>query len=176
MRLRLGADAAVAAWVAARIPHMHGAGFGPCTAIGVEADDGSPLGGVVFNEWRPMFQSLEMSCAADSRRWLTRPIVKQILAYPFRQLNCVRVTAVVARKDKHVRGFIEKLGFRCEGIVRKGLLVDDAAIYGLLRDEWVRGPWSDGQTLAAYPARPRPGLQRADRFQPADGAVAVRPQ
>jgi len=165
VRLVIGRDADVGAWVAQRIPAMHGTLFQAFTAIGVEAEDGTPLGGVVFTEYRPMFRSLEMACASDSPRWLTRSIVKEILRYPFRQLNCVRVTAVVARKDKRTRGFIEKLGFRCEGIVRKGLLVDDAAIYGLLRDEWLRGRWTDGQTLTAYPAGPRRGVGRPNAVQ-----------
>lgn len=165
MRVVIGQDAAVGAWVARRIPHMHGLGFAAFTAIGVEDEAGVPLGGVVFTEYRPVFRSLEMACAADTPRWLNRSIVRLILNYPFGQLNCVRVTAVLARKDKHTRGFVEKLGFRCEGVVRKGILTDDAVIYGLLRDEWMRSRWCDGQTLRPTSAQSRAGGQRPDRLQ-----------
>jgi RimJ/RimL family protein N-acetyltransferase len=172
MRLVVGRDAAVAAWVAQRIPHMHGLPFAACTAIGVESRDGRPLGGVVFTEWRPALRSLEMACASETPRWLTRSIVREILTYPFRQLNCVRVTAITARRDKRTRGFVEKLGFRCEGIVRKGLLSDDAVLYGLLKDEWLRSRWSDGQALSAYPAGPHGGVQRANGVQRGDRPAA----
>ena len=38
MQLLYGEDANVAAWVAARIPHMAGEAFGPCSAIGVVSE------------------------------------------------------------------------------------------------------------------------------------------
>lgn len=142
MRLVLGRDAMVATWVAHHIAHVGDVdGFGPCAAIGVESDDGQPLGGVVYSQYQPAFRSIEISCAATSRRWLTRPLVRGIMSYPFDQLHCQRVTAITPRRNKPSRSFLETFGFKREGLIRKGFGDDDAVIYGLLEKEWRASRW-----------------------------------
>jgi RimJ/RimL family protein N-acetyltransferase len=142
MRLVLGQDAAVADWVARRIPHLgEGSAFGPCAAIGVEAEDGRPLGGVVFSNWQPKCRSIEASFASASPRWLTRRIIGAILSYPFEQLECQRLTAITPRRAKAARRFLDAFGFRREGLVRKGFGDDDAVVSGMLKREWERSRW-----------------------------------
>jgi RimJ/RimL family protein N-acetyltransferase len=143
MRLVLGQDRDVAAWVAARTPHMgEGALFGPCAAIGVADEAGRPLGAVVFSNFQPGFGSIEVSFAADTPRWLTRPLIGAILSYPFVQLDCQRLTAVTPRKARRARRFLDRFGFKREGVVRKGFGTDDAIISGLLRTEWLGSKWN----------------------------------
>ena len=142
MRIVLGQDAAVAQWVGERIAHVgSGAAFGPCAAIGVEAEDGRPLGGVVFSNWQPACRSIEASFASGSPRWLTRRIIAAILSYPFVQLDCQRLTTLTPRKAKAARRFIDAFGFKREGLVRKGFGDDDAVVSGLLKREWEGGRW-----------------------------------
>jgi RimJ/RimL family protein N-acetyltransferase len=143
VRLALGRDAEVAAWVAARIPQMEGPGdFGPYVAIGVESEAGRPLGGVVFSNFLPRYGSIEASFASDHPRWLTRPLIRQIMSYPFGQLGCARITAVTPRRARAARRFLDAFGFRREGLVRKGFGTDDAVISGLLRREWDASRWA----------------------------------
>lgn len=142
MRLVIGRDAMVADWVGHQISHVgSGEAFGPCSAIGVEAEGGEPLGGVVFSNWQPACRSIEVSFASSSPRWLTRPIIRTIMAYPFGQLGCQRVTAVTPRRNKPARRFVEVFGFKREGLVRKGFGDDDAVISGLLKREWDASRW-----------------------------------
>ena len=137
MRIILGRDDEVAEWVAQRIPHVGSSvAFGPCAGIGVLADDGSIIGGVVFNNWQPACRSVEVSFASDSPRWLTRRIIREILRYPYGQLDCNRLTSVTPRKATSARRFLEAFGFKREGLVREGFGDDDAVISGLLRREW----------------------------------------
>jgi RimJ/RimL family protein N-acetyltransferase len=143
MHLVLGQDRDVAAWVAARIPHMGpGADFGPCAAIGVADHAGRPLGGVVFSGFQPACRSIEVSFAADTARWLTAPLIGRILSYPFVQLGCQRVTAVTPRRAARARDFLDRFGFKREGAVRKGFGTDDAIVYGLLEREWRSSRWN----------------------------------
>lgn len=136
MRLVIGRDAAVADWVGTRIPHVGGGGaFGPCAALGVEGKSGALIGGVVFSNWQPSCRSIEASFASDTPRWLTRGLIAQIMAYPFDQLGCQRVTAITPRKAKAARRFLDAFGFKREGLVRKGFGDDDAVVSGLLRRE-----------------------------------------
>jgi RimJ/RimL family protein N-acetyltransferase len=143
MHLVLDKSADVAAWVAARIPQMQGAGdFGACAAIGVEGEDGRPLGGVVFHNYQPRFRNIEVSFASDTPRWLTRNLIRRILSYPFEQLNCARLTAITPRKAASARRFLDVFGFKREGLVRRGFGTDDAVISGLLKREWARSRWA----------------------------------
>ena len=142
MRLVLGQDAAVADWVARRIPQVgSGAAFGPCAAIGVAGGEGGLIGGVVFSNWRPACRSIEVSFASETPRWLTRRLLGAILAYPFAQLGCERLTAVTPRRAKAARRFLDGFGFKREGLVRKGFGDDDAVISGMLRREWEASRW-----------------------------------
>jgi len=142
MRIVLGRDPEVADWVARRIPHVgSGAAFGPCAAIGVEAEDGAPLGGVVFSNWQPACRSIEASFASQTPRWLTRRIIGAILSYPFDQLDCQRITTITPRRAKAARRFLDVFGFRREGLVRKGMGDDDAVLSGLLKREWEGSRW-----------------------------------
>jgi RimJ/RimL family protein N-acetyltransferase len=142
MRLVLDESPEVAAWVAARIPQMSGAeDFGPCRAIGVVTERHEPLGGVVFHNYQAGFRNIEVSFAADGRRWLTRNLIKGILAYPFEQLGCQRVTTLTPKRNREARKFLDTFGFKREGVVRRGFGNDDMIVSGLLKREWLRSKW-----------------------------------
>ena len=139
MRLVLDRPLEVAQWVAKRIPTMHGQPFHALAwAIGVEDEAGKPLGGVVFTNHLPAYRSIEVSFASDTPRWLTRRMISGILAYPFTQLGCQRITAITPKKAKAARAFLDDFGFKREGVVRRGFGDDDAVISGLLWREWAR--------------------------------------
>jgi len=125
----------IAKWVCERIPHVES--FSNMKTIGVMDETGNPLGAVVYHEYRD--HDIQMSCAADSSRWLTRNILATIFEYPFSQLQCNRVTALTPLRNKHTRQFLEKTGFKQEGIMRRGFNDDDCVIYGMLREEckWI---------------------------------------
>lgn len=135
--LVLGQDQAVASWAAARIPHV--TDFGDCAAIGVRDEAGCDLGAVVFHEYRD--NDIQMSCAADSPRWLNRSILRALFHYPFKQLQVERVTAFAPARNAHTRSFLARVGFVQEGVMRRGFQDDDCVIYGMLRDEcaWIKG-------------------------------------
>lgn len=137
MRLILNSPAEVSAWVAARIPQMGGQPFSGVTwAIGVEAENGKPLGGVVFTNHIPAWRTIEISFASDSPRWLTKRMISGIMAYPFDQLGVQRLTSVTPKKNKAARAFIDAFGFRREGCCWRALGTDDAIISRLSRRDW----------------------------------------
>lgn len=142
MRLVLGHDQAVGAWVAARIPMLGVAeAFGPFAAIGVASTAGELIGGVVFHGYRPSCRTIQLSFASASPRWLTKSLIVGIMAYPFDQLQCERVTAYTPKRARDARRFIENFGFKREGLMRKEFGDDDAVISGLLKREWQQSRW-----------------------------------
>jgi RimJ/RimL family protein N-acetyltransferase len=143
LKLLFGHDAIVAEWVANQIPHVgFGEAFGPCAAIGCVDDNGIIRAGAVYHGYQPRFRGIEISFAKAPEAVLTRGVVGGLLRYPFEQLQCVRVTACAPLKATSTREFLEKLGFKREGVVRLGFGDDHAAIYGMLaRREWAHSPF-----------------------------------
>jgi len=135
VKLVLGEDATVAAWVAARIPGR--VEFKDMRAIGIERA-GVPVGGVVYHEYRG--NDIQMSCAATTIRWLDKGVLRALFAYPFVHLKCDRVSAYTGVDATHTRQFLERLGFVQEGVVRRGFEEGDCVLYGMLVEEckWIK--------------------------------------
>lgn len=77
---------------------------------------------------------IEMVCAGEPG-WVTPGVLKFVLSYPFENLNCNRITCLAHRKNKAMRNYLERMGFKLEGVKRKALNGADLIIYGLLRSE-----------------------------------------
>jgi RimJ/RimL family protein N-acetyltransferase len=137
MKLICGQDAAVAAWVLARIPHMAGGDFGPCVAIGVTDDAGLLVAGAVYHGYNalPGGGDIQMSMAADSAGWARKGIIRGLLHYPFEQAGCHRITTITPFRNARALKINAGLGFEVEGRVRRGFGDDDAIIMGLLRED-----------------------------------------
>ena len=128
-----GADVAVAAWVQDRIPGCMG--FGPCAALGI-VRDGQIVGGVVFSGWHPDGRDVEVSGAVGPGFRVGRAGVRRLLRYAFVQLGCVRITARTAKRNRDARAFLDRLGFRIEGVRRAAHDGrQDQILYGLLARE-----------------------------------------
>lgn len=124
----------VAQWVADQIGH--GLDWGPCEAIGVVDKHDNLVGGVVFNQYQPQYRNIEVSFASNRSDWLTPSLVTGIMAYPFDQLGCGRITSLTPKKLRRARQFLQKFGFKHEGTIRAGYGGDDCIISGLIESEW----------------------------------------
>lgn len=127
-----GHDDKVAAWVAERVGADE---FGPGTvALGLEEDE-KLIAGVVFNMYTKA--SICMHVAAEpGKRWMTKDFLWRSFAYPFVQLNCNRITGLVRVDNFDAQRFDEHLGFKREGLVRRGCVDGtDMILYGMLREE-----------------------------------------
>jgi RimJ/RimL family protein N-acetyltransferase len=128
-------------WAAERMP-LQNATFGPCTTLGFAIGD-RLISVAIFHNFRELQygHEIHVSMSAEDPRWCTRRNLGLIFKYPFDQLGCVRVTTVTSRKNKRARKLDEGLGFKREGVLRKGMDGrDDAIVYGMLRKEckWIR--------------------------------------
>ncbi len=109
----------------------------PCKAIGVYLDN--QIAAVcLYRNYREY--DIEMVFASDNPRWANRGNLRTFFSYPFEQLGCVRVSAYCSQHNKRSRKLIEGLGFKLEGMIRRGY---DGKInlcaYGILKDEcrWI---------------------------------------
>ena len=117
MRLVFGKDAAVAKWVAARIPFVAERGFGPCKAIGIVGSGGRELAGVVWHDWQPEFKTIAFSLAADSPRWATRRLVCALLMYPFEDCGAFKLWTATPHRNERALKMAKGLGFIREAVL-----------------------------------------------------------
>lgn len=140
MRIITGHDEFLTAWVSDRI-NLCSNDFGECATMGFVNGKHELIAAVVFSEYRPDTKDIRVSIAADTPRWATKNNIRAIFEYPFKQLGCERLTVIVAKKNKRSRKLVQGVGFVEEGNLRKGFLVDDAIIYGMLKAEaakWIK--------------------------------------
>jgi RimJ/RimL family protein N-acetyltransferase len=133
MNLLLGSDNYVAKWVQHRIPYVRN-GWTKFTAIGLTDNDHKLVCGVVYHDLDAAI-NIQMSIAADTPKWASKQSLKWFFQYPFEQLDLLRVTALTSSSNLNTQAMLERLGFKQEGVIRKGYGIDDALVYGLLREE-----------------------------------------
>lgn len=130
--LIFNADEALASW-AGRQLRMEIAK--PNTSIGV-AHKGQLVAAAVFNNFR--WPNIEITFVTTSARWASPGAVKAILRYPFLQLRCKRVTAIIEATNQPARAFLCRLGFKLEGTHPDVFVSGAAETYGLLRQDATR--------------------------------------
>ncbi len=108
--------------------------------LAVIGDDGI-LAAASFYGWEPDYKSIYMALAVDSARWATPRIFARICVYPFIDMGCNRVTALIAGRNTRSQKLTEGVGFTFEGLGREGFLDDDIVAYSMLRREcrWLEG-------------------------------------
>ena len=127
-----GQDARVIEWVSQRVDEDNFSS--DSIGIGLE-EDGELIAGVVFNMYTKAGICMHVA-AVPGKRWMTKEYLWRVFAYPFLQLNCNRVTGLVREDNIVAQKFDEHIGFKREGLIRKG--ATDGAnfiLYGMLKEE-----------------------------------------
>lgn len=102
------------------------------TAIGV-ARNNKIVAAALFTNYQP--PAIEITFVTTTPRWASRQTIAAILRYPFVQLGCRRVTAITEACNGPARAFLERLGFRQEGLHPDAFPSGDGVSYGLLRKD-----------------------------------------
>lgn len=127
-----GQNERVLAWVGARVDERT---FGhDAVGIGLE-EDGELIAGVAYNMYTEASICMHVA-AVPNKRWMTRDFLWRCFAYPFLQLECNRVTGLVREDNLVAQKFDEHLGFKREGLIRKGSTDGtNIILYGMLKEE-----------------------------------------
>lgn len=133
-RFLLLLDPRMAEWIAARIPGMNADNLRRCAAFAGVVINGELIAGMA---WSGVERgNVEITFAADSPKWATRETIRRLMWGMFVKLDCHRVTTRIAASNERAIRFNEGIGFKREGVIRKGWGPDeDAVLLGLLRDE-----------------------------------------
>lgn len=119
-----------------RIKDMPQAGFGPCTAIGVINGRNEPLAGVVYHDYQPEFSTMQVSMAAISPRWAMRGIIRELLSYPFDQVQVNKLWAALPHTNERAIRFIRGLGFTQEAVLGRHFGKTHAVICRLYKEDY----------------------------------------
>lgn len=128
------AGRAVLAFMARRIWGAHrGMPAGEVMAI----LDGEKLAGaVLFHNYEPDAGVIEMTAAAASKRWLTRPVLLEMFRYPFVQLGCQAVVMRCDPADTALSRILAAYGFNRYEIPRLRGRNKAEALFILGDDQW----------------------------------------
>lgn len=112
--------------------------WGEYTAL-AQVDKKGIVVGLLYNNFSPGESGIidcQMHVAARTgAKWAKPEFLYHIFNYPFSQMGCKRVTAIVKKKHKKYINFYKKLGFEQEGVLRSFFLDGDAVILGMLKSE-----------------------------------------
>lgn len=140
LRLVTGHRQEVGLWMVDRLPDMQEVPGG-FEAIGVARGD-ELIGGCLFTNFVRYEDggAIQVWAAGEPGQWVSRRIISAMLGYPFVQLGCHRIWAMVAKRNRPSRKLLTDLGFRLEGVARQHFgRKKDAMSYGMLREEckWI---------------------------------------
>jgi RimJ/RimL family protein N-acetyltransferase len=85
------------------------ADFGHCQTAFV-VDENELVAGIVLHDWQPAYGVIEVSAAANTARWLTRPVVREIADYVFNQLECQALVIRTSERNSRARKMWRSLG------------------------------------------------------------------
>lgn len=119
----------VGAWVAERV------GFkwtpGRSQAIG-RIRDGIIVAGVLYEDYNGVNVVCHIAC---EKTGIDRRFLSIIFDYPFKQLKCKRITAIVAQSNIKSRRLVEHMGFEVEANLRHAHPDGDLIVYRMMADD-----------------------------------------
>ena len=135
----------LAAWAAARLPHVGRAGFGPCAAIGAASGpllSDELLAVIVYHDYLPGIGTMQCSLVSTTARWATPGTIRAFLSYPFIPAEVRKLWVAVPHNNERAIRFGRGLGFRKEAILRQHFSPKHhAVIMSMLTDEYHASRW-----------------------------------
>lgn len=105
------------------------------TAMAV-VDCGKVVAVTVFHDYDADAGVIQISAAADSAKWLTRPVLLEMFGYAFNELGCQAVVALVDPENKRLERIFGAYGFDRYFIPRLRGRDKGEALYLLTEEAW----------------------------------------
>lgn len=120
-------------WALARMPDVPA--HEDSHTLGLE-EDGQLVVVVIYESFSRHMCNMHV-VSDNGKRWCTRSFLAAAFAYPFLQLDLVRVSAMVPARNAKALKMDIGLGFKPEGVMRGALGDDDLIVLGMLRSECI---------------------------------------
>jgi RimJ/RimL family protein N-acetyltransferase len=133
-----GHDETVAAFAANLIPSCRSRGFGRCKTIGVLDEEGLIIAGLVYHQYDPDAEIIEISAAALPRRyWLTRETLRRMFEYPFLQIGCQMVVQRIEASDERQQRMMAAFDYMLIRVPRMMGRDKDGILCLLTYEDWL---------------------------------------
>lgn len=134
MRLAWGIEEHLGEYLTANFPDLAVYGmYKPDLAVGFVNNDDRLVGALGMIMLNAFDGSLSIFM---DRPCFTASILRELYNKVFIDMNLVRLTCHVSKRNRKARLFVEHMGFRMEGVKRRGFDgVHDAVVYGMLKNE-----------------------------------------
>lgn len=133
-------DGRVAQWVSDSIKKNDYAWLQERLCSFAFVDNNKLLGGLVFHNYEPE-HSLWWTVYSNDKRWCNRRMLHAMFGLAFEHYKCRRINVLVDEDNKASLRFVQKLGFKIEGKLRRFRSADkDSYLLGMLKDEcsWIK--------------------------------------
>jgi len=142
---------------------------GDVTAVSLLDDNGDFLAVTVFSAYTGT--NIDMHIAARPKsHWLSRSFFNASFELPFRVLEVPRVTGLIRAENLDAQRFVSRLGFQYEGRMRKAFPDGgDLVLYGLLREEYLKHPWSENEAIRGAVGTSTEGPPESTTFAQSSG-------
>jgi len=131
-------------WVSERVTSTGEIGFnGDFNALGVVHND-SLIAGVVYHDYHPIYRTICIQLCGDDAHWATRRTIKLLGDYPFVELDCQRVTALINSDNEKALRLAEGVGFKREAVLERAAGDKDIIVLRLFQEEWLKGKFHRG--------------------------------
>ncbi len=97
------------------------------------------IGACLFHNWDADAGVVELTSASLSPKWLTRPVLREMFAYPFEQLGCQAVVLRVDPDNTRMCRIASAFGFKRYDIPRLRGRNKAEALFILGDDDWRGG-------------------------------------
>jgi hypothetical protein len=131
-----GYDEIVAKFVATLIPHCRGGFDQNSKTIGVLDEDGRLIAGLVYHNYDPQSEIIELSGAATHPRWLTRGSIARMYQYPFHQCGCQMLVQRTPADNERLLGQLAAYDFHFINIPRMFGRGKDGVLCCLTYENW----------------------------------------
>jgi len=91
---------------------------------------------MVYHEYDPTGQVIQISGAAEDSRWLTRETLNQMFNVPFDNMGCQMVVMRVSANNARLPRMLTAAGFKSYTIPRLRGRFEDEVIFTLTDDDW----------------------------------------
>lgn len=95
--------------------------------------EGELVAGTIYEDFNGA--NVVMHCAGKGKHWLNREFLWFAFYYPFKQLNCKRVTVIISSTNGNSLRFCQHLGFRTEAILQDAHPDGNLVIMGMRQEE-----------------------------------------
>ena len=129
-------DEDITQFVAQLAPPIGGA-FGRCKTIGVIDGEGKLIAGLIYFNYDPTAEVIELGMASTSPRWFTRATFRRMFEYPFVECGCQMLYARVRAENERLLSELARLNFNLTMVPRMYGRSEDGVLCTYTDDQWL---------------------------------------